>query len=74
MPIYYFNLPPATEVSLESLPHTTSREKMVLESLASHMATHQEGGKRDQETEKRSLDFPRLESQQKHKAKSVTFT
>lgn len=42
-----------------------------------HTVGHQEGGKREWETEKetkRSLDFVRLESQKTHKTKSMTFT
>lgn len=78
--IYHFSLPPATDVSLESLPHTTSRVPVredVLGGPALHTVGHQEGGKREWETEKetkRSLDFVRLESQKTHKTKSMTFT
>lgn len=39
--IYHFNLPPATELSLESLSHTMSKvsvEKDVLETPALHAA------------------------------------
>lgn len=49
--------------------------KDALESPALPTSAPQEGGKRDRkqkETEK-SLDFLRLESQKKHKTKSVTF-
>lgn len=75
-----FSLPPATDISLESLPHTTSRVPVredVLGGPALHTVGHQEGGKREWETEKetkRSLDFVRLESQKTHKTKSMTFT
>lgn len=71
-------MPPATEVSLESLPHAMSRVPVgedVLGKPALHTAAHQEGDKREQETEKeteKSLDFSRIESQKKHKTKSVT--
>lgn len=75
-----FYLPPATEVILESLPHTTFRVPVredILGGPALHTVGHQEGGgKREWETEetKKSLDFVRLESQKTHKTKSMTFT